>query len=168
MLVENADAEALSIRAISLPPTAVTAPSIYRHFEDVDALVLAACERTYDRFGDVLNADAAHGTGPLGEIMGRALADVKFALANPGQYRVLFMTPGSQGRQPLAVVAAPTRGPEGDSTRGQWGVHRTVPVNVRLETGPALLRMSENSPSMSLRSPDRNIRMISPRAPPEV
>lgn len=94
LLIETADAEAVSIRAIS-QTVGVSAPSIYRHFEDKDALVLAVCERAYDRFGDFLNAGAAQGEGPLEEIMGRALAYVKFALANPGQYRVLFMTPGS-------------------------------------------------------------------------
>lgn len=96
LLVEKADAEAVSIRAIS-QMVGVTAPSIYRHFEDKDALVLAVCERAYDRFGDFIEAGAFQGKdgGPLGEIMGRALAYVQFALANPGQYRVLFMTPGS-------------------------------------------------------------------------
>ena len=59
--------------------------------------MLAVCERAYDRFGDFIDAGAAQAKdgGPLGEIMGRALAYVQFALANPGQYRVLFMTPGS-------------------------------------------------------------------------
>jgi AcrR family transcriptional regulator len=94
LLVERADAEAVSIRAIS-EIVRVSAPSIYRHFVDKDALVLAVCERAYDRFGEYLNAGAAEHHGPLGEIMGRALAYVAFALDNPGQYRVLFMTPGS-------------------------------------------------------------------------
>lgn len=105
LLVEKADAEAVSIRAIS-QMVGVTAPSIYRHFEDKDALVLAVCERAYDRFGDVLDAGAAQGTGPLGEIMGRALAYVNFALANPGQYRVLFMTPGSHKHPDMTHEAA--------------------------------------------------------------
>lgn len=94
LLVEKADADAVSIRAIS-QMVGVTAPSIYRHFEDKDALVLAVCERAYDRFGDYIEEGAAKGEGPLGQIMGRAVAYVNFALANPGQYRVLFMTPGS-------------------------------------------------------------------------
>jgi AcrR family transcriptional regulator len=94
ILVAKADADAVSIREIS-QIVGVTAPSIYRHFQDKDALVLAVCERAYDRFGDFLEAGAAQGTDPLGEIKGRAKAYINFALANPGQYRVLFMTPGS-------------------------------------------------------------------------
>lgn len=94
LLMETADAEAVSIRAIS-QMVRVSAPSIYRHFEDKDALVFAVCERAYDRFGEYIEAGAATGTDPLGEIHGRAVAYLRFALANPGQYRVLFMTPGS-------------------------------------------------------------------------
>jgi AcrR family transcriptional regulator len=95
LLVESADAEAVSIRAIS-QIVGVTAPSIYRHFVDKDALVLAVCERAYDRFGTYLDEGAKKGNGPLEEIMGRAIAYLEFALDNPGQYRVLFMTPGNK------------------------------------------------------------------------
>jgi AcrR family transcriptional regulator len=94
LLVETADAESVSIRAIS-QIVQVSAPSIYRHFEDKDALVMAVCERAYERFGEVLRAGAEAYPGPLGAIKGRALAYVHFALANPGHYRVLFMTPGN-------------------------------------------------------------------------
>ncbi len=94
LLVETADAESVSIRAIS-EIVRVSAPSIYRHFADKDALVMAVCERAYERFGEVLRAGAQAYPGPLGGIKGRALAYVQFALANPGQYRVLFMTPGN-------------------------------------------------------------------------
>jgi AcrR family transcriptional regulator len=94
LLMETGDAEAVSIRAIS-HIVRVSAPSIYRHFEDKDALVLATCERAYERFGEVLRAGAESYPGPLGSIMGRALAYVEFALANPGQYRVLFMSKGN-------------------------------------------------------------------------
>ncbi len=94
LLIETADADAVSIRAIS-QTVGVTAPSIYRHFEDKDALVLAVCERAFDRFGDFLEEKAADGDGPLGAIMARAVAYVHFGLANPGQYRVLFMNPGT-------------------------------------------------------------------------
>ena len=105
LLVAKADADAVSIRAIS-QMVGVTAPSIYRHFEDKDALVLAVCERAYDRFGEVLEAGAAAGVGPLGDIMGRATAYVDFALANPGQYRVLFMTPGTHKHPDMTDDAA--------------------------------------------------------------
>jgi AcrR family transcriptional regulator len=101
LLMETGDAEEVSIRAIS-QMVMVSAPSIYRHFEDKDALVLAVCERAYNRFGDYLNAGAAAHHGPLGEIMGRALAYVRFALDNPGQYRVLFMTPGAHVHKDFA------------------------------------------------------------------
>lgn len=90
----TADAEAVSIRAIS-QAVGVTAPSIYRHFEDKDTLVLAVCERAYDRFDDFIEAEASLAADPLGDIKARASAYVRFALANPGQYRFLFMSPST-------------------------------------------------------------------------
>jgi AcrR family transcriptional regulator len=94
ILVEHADPEAVSIRAIS-EIVGVTAPSIYRHFEDKDALVLAACERVFDRFDDYLVKESADAADPLHELKAQAHAYVRFGLDNPGQYRVLFMTPNA-------------------------------------------------------------------------
>ena len=94
LLIETADAERVSIRAIG-QMVGVTAPSIYRHFEDKDALLLAACERAYDRFDDYLIAESADASDPLQSIKAQAYAYIRFALANPGQYRILFMTPGA-------------------------------------------------------------------------
>lgn len=94
LMVDAASADAVSIRAIS-QVVGVTAPSIYRHFADRDALVLAACERAYNRFDDYIDKAAADATDPLHDIKSRALAYVRWALDNPGQYRVLFMLPGT-------------------------------------------------------------------------
>ena len=43
LLIETASEEAVSIRAVAAK-VGVTAPSIYRHFEDKDALMFAVCE----------------------------------------------------------------------------------------------------------------------------
>ena len=94
LLIETADAERVSIRAIG-QIVGVTAPSIYRHFEDKDALLLAACERAYDRFDDYLMSESADASDPLQGIKAQAYAYIRFAMANPGQYRILFMTPGA-------------------------------------------------------------------------
>ena len=91
LLVETEDADEVSIRAIS-QMVGVTAPSIYRHFEDKDALVVAACQRAYGRFDDYMEAAVADAPDALHNLKGRALAYVRFALENPGQYRVLFMS----------------------------------------------------------------------------
>lgn len=94
LLVETADANSVSIRAIS-QIVGVTAPSIYRHFDDKDALLLATCERAYDRFDDYLVAEAGKVDDPLHEIKAQARAYLRFALDHPGHYRILFMTPGT-------------------------------------------------------------------------
>jgi AcrR family transcriptional regulator len=93
LLIKSADPEAVSIRAIS-QIVGVSAPSIYRHFEDKDALLLAACERGYERFSEYIGKEAANASDPLFGIKSLAHAYVRFAEANPGHYRVLFMTPG--------------------------------------------------------------------------
>ena len=103
LLIETADAERVSIRAIG-QIVGVTAPSIYRHFEDKDALLLAACERAYDRFDDYLMAEAADASNPLQGIKARAYAYIRFALSNPGQYRILFMTPGTHKHPDISDV----------------------------------------------------------------
>lgn len=94
LLVESGNADTVSIRAVSAL-VGVTAPSIYRHFEDKDAMVHAACERAFERFDQYLLDSSAHATNALEVIHARALAYLQFAVANPGQYRVLFMTPDS-------------------------------------------------------------------------
>ena len=94
LLIETGDAERVSIRAIG-QIVGVTAPSIYRHFEDKDALLLAACERAYDRFDDYLMSESADASDPLLGIKAQAYAYIRFGMANPGQYRILFMTPGA-------------------------------------------------------------------------
>jgi AcrR family transcriptional regulator len=94
LMVDSSSADAVSIRAIS-QIVGVTAPSIYRHFADRNALVLAACERAYSRFDQYIDKAAADATDPLHDIKSRALAYVRWALDNPGQYRVLFMLPGT-------------------------------------------------------------------------
>jgi AcrR family transcriptional regulator len=92
ILVETGDAEQVSIRAVG-QLVGVTAPSIYRHFSDKDVMVHEACQRAYDRFDNYLNESSANETDPLSVIHAQALAYVRFAMDNPGQYRVLFMKP---------------------------------------------------------------------------
>ena len=94
LLVQTGDAEAVSIRAVS-QLVGVTAPSIYRHFVDKDAMVLAACTQAWERFDHYLIEAAASESDPLLSIKAEALAYLRFASAHPGEYKVLFMVPTS-------------------------------------------------------------------------
>jgi AcrR family transcriptional regulator len=90
LMSESGSADAVSIRAVS-ELVGVTAPSIYRHFADKDEMVHAACDRGFDRFDAYLRGASAAASDPLMAIHSIAIAYLHFAMANPGQYRVLFM-----------------------------------------------------------------------------
>jgi AcrR family transcriptional regulator len=83
--------EGVSIRAVG-QLVGVTAPSIYRHFDDKDSMVHAACQRAFDRFDAYLLDSTKGAANPLEAIHASAIAYLRFAEANPSQYRVLFMS----------------------------------------------------------------------------
>ncbi|MEA5366524.1 TetR/AcrR family transcriptional regulator [Amycolatopsis sp., V23-08] len=88
MLGELADDEALSLRAVARE-VSIAATSVYLHFPDRDALVLAAMQRCHDelvRTGDEA-ADAA--PDPAAALRARILAQAGWAQAHPGLYKVL-------------------------------------------------------------------------------
>ena len=95
LLVQTGDAGAVSIRAVS-QLVGVTAPSIYRHFVDKDAMVRAACTQAWERFDHYLIEAAVSESDPLLSIKAEALAYLRFASAHPGEYKVLFMVPAEE------------------------------------------------------------------------
>jgi AcrR family transcriptional regulator len=89
MLDELADDEALSLRAVARE-VSIAATSVYLHFADRDALVLAAmrhCHEELVRAGD--EAEAAHEGDPAAQLRGRLLAQLAWAEEHPGLYKVL-------------------------------------------------------------------------------
>jgi AcrR family transcriptional regulator len=91
LLAETGDEAKVSIRAVA-EAVGVTAPSIYLHFPDKDALILAVCEETFRVFDADQEAAAAAFDDPLESLRARGRAYARFGLANPEAYRVLFMT----------------------------------------------------------------------------
>jgi AcrR family transcriptional regulator len=88
MLDELADDEALSLRAVARE-VSIAATSVYLHFPDRDALVLAAMERCAEgilRRGD--EAEAAH-EAPAAQLRARLLAMSTWSQAHPGLYKVM-------------------------------------------------------------------------------
>jgi len=77
--------------AVSLRETArmagVSPTAAYRHFADKDALLAALAVRGFQAFAAELGAAVAHGKAPLVD-SGRAY--VRFALARPGRFRLMF------------------------------------------------------------------------------
>lgn len=88
MLDELGDDEALSLRAVARE-VSIAATSVYLHFPDRDALVLAAMQRCHEDLvetGD--KADAAE-DDPAAGLRARILAQAAWAQEHSGLYKVL-------------------------------------------------------------------------------
>lgn len=96
-LLRKGGPEALSMRALARA-AGVTPMAPYRHFADRAALVAAVADEGFKRLYAELRAAAASPEQTLrkpqqtarGGLQAIALAYVRFALANPDEYRVMF------------------------------------------------------------------------------
>lgn len=103
LLLKTEDADSVSIRAIG-QAVGITAPSIYRHFEDKDVLIRAVSARCFGRW-DADATEALEGvTEPLEVIKTMVRSFLRFGLANPGPYRVMMMTPGLENTRQDRMV----------------------------------------------------------------
>lgn len=87
-LLESGPAESITLRAVART-AGITAPSIYRHFDSVDAILRAVIERTFAELEVRLTDAVAHETGAE-QIWSVSRAYFTFALEHPEQYRLLF------------------------------------------------------------------------------
>jgi AcrR family transcriptional regulator len=91
LLLATGSAEAVSIRAVA-EAVGVTPPSIYRHFPDKETLIYEVCERHFAALGEELRQAVAGIDDPVDALGARGRAYVRFGLANPEPYRIMFMT----------------------------------------------------------------------------
>lgn len=87
-LLQSGDAETVTLRAIARA-AGITAPSIYRHFESVDAVLRTVVEDTFAELEDVLRQARAGSTGEQ-QVWAVSRAYLAFADEHPGRYRLLF------------------------------------------------------------------------------
>ncbi|HTW09609.1 MAG TPA: TetR/AcrR family transcriptional regulator [Acidimicrobiales bacterium] len=90
LLAETEDESAVSIRAVA-ERVGVTTPSIYRHFKDKEALMDAVCSEVFGALAVALERAAEPAGSPLERLLAQGRAYVQFALANPEQYRMVFL-----------------------------------------------------------------------------
>jgi AcrR family transcriptional regulator len=103
LLLETGSAEAVSIRAVA-DRVGVTPPSIYRHFADKADLIFEVCARHFAALDESL-ANAIEGVDdPVDRLRAMGLAYMRFGLANPEPYRILFMTPADATPEEYKVV----------------------------------------------------------------
>ncbi|MDY7101182.1 MAG: TetR/AcrR family transcriptional regulator [Actinomycetota bacterium] len=89
LLEQHGAVEALSLRAVATE-AGVSAPSVYRHFDDLDDLLLAVVEA---RFGDFEQHLAAATDGiddPFAALVAMGRAYLQFADEQPGRYQAIF------------------------------------------------------------------------------
>jgi len=91
-LLAEQEADSLSLRELARR-VGVSAPSVYRHFPDKEALMTALAEEGLKQLAVVQReaADAAGGGEAGFAATGRAY--VRFALANPALFRLIFTSP---------------------------------------------------------------------------
>lgn len=105
LLLETGSEERVSIRAVA-QATGVTAPSIYRHFEDKTHLIFEVCARHFALFDEALEAAAAGIDDPVLAMQARGRAYVRFGIEHPEHYRIMFMGPAYAAPEKWADLLA--------------------------------------------------------------
>jgi AcrR family transcriptional regulator len=90
LLARTGNADAVSIREVG-KLVGVSAPSIYRHFADKDALIDAAVAQVFENVDAAMGAADDPSLSPITRLRAQGLAYVRFALDNPEQYRLAFL-----------------------------------------------------------------------------
>ena len=108
LIGQTGDAEALSIRTLS-HEVGVTAPSVYRHFDDKAAILRAVVEERFADFADRMNRAERRSRTPFTALHRRCQAYLRFAEEEPGHYRVLFSA-ASLGPLSIGVTDRPHPG----------------------------------------------------------
>ncbi len=96
LLDETNDEAAVSIRAIA-ERVGVTPPSIYRHFEDKEAMLGAVCAEVFVQLTEGIAQAVASSKSPLDALAGAGRCYVQFGLEHPEHYRLVFMRPPFKG-----------------------------------------------------------------------
>jgi AcrR family transcriptional regulator len=103
---DSGDDSALTLRGVARQ-LGIAAPSIYRHFADVDELKMAVVRRAFAEFAHARDAASHDGDDPAARLLARCGAYTRFALANPGPYRYLFSQHAPTGDPARAPVDLP-------------------------------------------------------------
>jgi AcrR family transcriptional regulator len=93
LLEQTGSEEAVTLRAVARQ-VGISAPSIYAHFADREAIVAAIVDAAFSDFNAAIRAagDAtiAAGAGPLARLRAGCAAYLEFAAERPNRYKLLF------------------------------------------------------------------------------
>lgn len=89
LLAKDANPAALSLRAVARE-AGVSAPSTYLHFESKDALLHAVVVEHFATFQRAVEKGMASAADPVSCLYAGCLAYCRFAIEQPGAYRIIF------------------------------------------------------------------------------
>jgi AcrR family transcriptional regulator len=106
VIAESGDANSLSLRGLARQ-LGIAAPSIYRHFRDVDELKLAVVDRAFAEFAAERDQARRAIEDPGDALRAGCRAYCGFAVTHPGPYRFMFSHESpAHGRQSRVGAAA--------------------------------------------------------------
>ncbi|MFJ4657011.1 TetR/AcrR family transcriptional regulator [Nocardia sp. NPDC088792] len=90
LLDETGEESAVTLRSVARR-AGIAAPSIYRHFPDQPAIMLAVVQDAFAELNEQLRkAVRAEGDSPRGRLLAVCYGYLGFARARPGRYRTMF------------------------------------------------------------------------------
>lgn len=90
LLDETGESQAVTLRAVARR-VGISAPSIYPHFRDPQAILLAVAQRAFGELNTHLrDAVASVGTDPVTRLLAMCESYLKFARERPRRYLVMF------------------------------------------------------------------------------
>jgi AcrR family transcriptional regulator len=93
-LIDQAnDAAALTLRGIARQAQ-ISAPSIYRHFADLDAVITAVLARSFEQLTEAIASAADNPETPAARLLAGCRAYLHFGWAHPARYRLMFAASG--------------------------------------------------------------------------
>jgi AcrR family transcriptional regulator len=102
--------EAVTLRAVARE-VGIAAPSIYAHFADREAIIMAAVVQIFDELTEtVAAAQTAAGPDPVQRLLAGCQAYLEYGLGHPARYGLLF---APRGALPDGYCPPPTFGSDG-------------------------------------------------------
>ncbi|MGI5237657.1 TetR/AcrR family transcriptional regulator [Dactylosporangium sp. CA-139066] len=89
LLEREGDEEALSLRSVARE-AGISAPSIYTHFADREAILDAVLDIAFERLRRVVTESSAGIADPVERLHAGCRAYARFGIEEPARYRVLF------------------------------------------------------------------------------
>jgi AcrR family transcriptional regulator len=112
LIERTGSAEAVTLRAVARE-AGIAAPSIYAHYPDRDAVLMAVVARIFDELTEAIEqGHKSAGQDPAGRLIAGCEAYLAFGLEHPARYGVLFSTQRPAAPDyPKPVMIGPDRRP---------------------------------------------------------